>query len=82
MPVTVRPPELPVLASMMPGLAPLDEMLWNVRPLEPMVVLSTSRRRGGVVSVLPVPVAVTVPPPVAENAVLVSGAERSACRRS
>ena len=46
-PVTVRPPEVPVLLSRMPGLAPLDETLWNVRPPEPIVVLSTSTRGGG-----------------------------------
>ena len=72
LPVTVSPPEVPVLDRLIPGLAPLDEMLWKVSPPEPIVVLETlSAVPVVVVIVLPVPVAETVPPPVAENPVLV-----------
>src|SRR6185437_8906349 len=71
-PVTVSPPDEPVEFSEMPGLAPLDEMLWNFRPLAPMVVLWTvSAVAVVVVIVLPEALAVTVPPPVAEKAVCV-----------
>ena len=68
LPVTVKPPAVPVLLSTMPVAAPLAEMLWNVRPLAPIVVLTTF-------SAVPVPlvivfglapvVTLTVPPPVA-----------------
>ena len=71
LPVTVSPPEVPVLARLIPGLAPSDEMLWKLSPPEPIVVLETfSAVAVVVVMVLPVPVAETVPPPVAENPVL------------
>jgi hypothetical protein len=56
---------------LMPGLAPLEEMLWNLSPAEPIVVLATlSAVAVVVVRLLPVPVAATVPPPVAVKAVL------------
>src|SRR5436853_7755415 len=73
-PVTVNPPvpaAVPVLLRTMPLDAPFDEMLWNVRPDEPMSVLTTLRPTPlPELIVLPVPVAVTVPPPVALNAVV------------
>ena len=73
---------LPVLLSTIPLAAPLAEMLRNVRPLAPIVVLATlSAVPVVVVSVFTsVPVAaglhgfssqtLTVPPPVAVNAEL------------
>ena len=39
LPVTVKPPVLPVVLSEMPLAAPFDEMLRKVKPLPPMVVL-------------------------------------------
>src|SRR5215469_11864218 len=69
-PVTVRPPEVPVLDRLIPGLAPLDETAWKFSPPVPIVVPDTLTAVAVVVvAVLPDPVAVTVPPPVAENAV-------------
>src|SRR5262245_1781749 len=71
-PVTVRPPLDPVVFKMMPFVAPLAEMLRNVSPFEPMVVLATFRAVPVVVvKALPDPVTPTVPPPVAANAALV-----------
>ena len=62
---------MPVLLSTMPLAAPLAEMLWKVRPLAPIVVLATlSAVPVVVVRVLPAPVTVTVPPPVAVKAAL------------
>src|SRR4051812_48127278 len=71
-PVTVSPPELPVLSRMIPSAEPpLELMLPTVSPLAPIVVLATlSAVPVVVVSVLVVPVTVTVPPPVAVKAPL------------
>src|SRR5688500_6124103 len=67
-PVTVNPPFDPVVFSTMPFVAPFEEMLRNVSPLAPMVVFDTFRAVPLVdVMVLPLPVTVTVPPPVALN---------------
>ena len=67
-PVTVRPALAPVPLRTMPFGAPLAEMLWNVIPLAPMVVLATFSAVPVVVAiVLAVPVTLTVPPPVAWN---------------
>ena len=41
LPVTVKPAVEPVVSRTMPLLAPLVEMLRNVIPLAPMVVLAT-----------------------------------------
>ncbi len=41
LPVTMKRPDEPVLFSTIPFDAPLAEMLWNVSPLAPMVVLAT-----------------------------------------
>src|SRR5947209_5611979 len=74
LPVTVRPPLVPVVLRMMPFdelFAPdPDEMLRNVSPAAPMVVFETLSAVPAVVeSVLTIEelfcVAVTVPPPVA-----------------
>ena len=66
-PVTVKLPA-PVLFDTMPLVAPLAEMLRNVSPLAPIVVLATlSAVAVVVVMVLPLPVALIVPPPVAEK---------------
>jgi hypothetical protein len=40
-PVTVNPAVAPVVFSTMPFAAPFAEILWNVRPVPPMVVLAT-----------------------------------------
>ena len=74
-PVTVKPPDAPVLFRKMPFEPPFEEMLRNVRPLAPMVVLATlSAVPVVVVSVFTIEVlfcvALTVPPPVALKAVL------------
>src|SRR3954451_8139164 len=69
-PVTDRPPE-PVLFRTMPLAAPFDEMSWKVMPPAPIVVPETLRP-------IPAPelivllafVAVTVPPPLASNALV------------
>src|SRR5262245_62832066 len=70
LPVTVRPAVAPVVFNTIPFAAPLAEMLRNVRPVPPMVVLVT-------VSAVPVVVVIvlttlllllTVPPPVAVKA--------------
>src|SRR5262245_8314957 len=72
LPLTVRPPLVPVLLRAMPLTAPLAVMLRKVRPLAPMVVLATVRAVPVVVvSVLALPVRVMVPPPVAVKAGLV-----------
>jgi hypothetical protein len=72
LPPTVSPPLDPVLLSTIPFTAPFEEMLRNLRPEAPIVVLDTlSALPVVVVSVLAVSVAVTVPPPVALNAVFV-----------
>src|SRR5262249_2604728 len=48
---------------------PFEEMLWNVRPLAPIVVFATLSAVPVVVeSVFPLAVALTVPPPVALKA--------------
>jgi hypothetical protein len=75
LPVTVKAPA-PVLLTLIPVAAPLDEILRKVRPLAPMVVLATfSAVAVAVVRVLTMLVlfwvAVTVPPPVALKAVFV-----------
>ena len=82
LPVTVRPPAVPVLLSTIPLAAPFAEMLRNSSLLAPIVVLATLRAVPVVVvSVFTsVPVAaglqgfsshtVIVPPPVAVNAAL------------
>ena len=51
----------------MPFAAPLTEMLWNVTPAVPIVVLPLTFTPVPLpeLIVLPMPVAVTVPPPVA-----------------
>src|SRR5215813_6819749 len=72
-PEIVSPPLDPVLLRTMPLDAPFDEMLRNVRPLAPMVVLATFNAVPVVVvSVLTMVVlfcvAATVPPPVAVKA--------------
>ena len=41
LPVTINAPAAPVVFSTMPFGAPFAEMLWNVSPLAPMVVLAT-----------------------------------------
>src|SRR6266478_5408705 len=65
-PTTVRPPLVPVVLRTMPLVAPLAEILRNVRPEPPIVVLATFSAVPVVdVIVLAVPVTVTVPPPVA-----------------
>jgi hypothetical protein len=80
-PVIMKPPEVPVLFKTMPlrgSVAPEllpEEMLWNVSPLAPIVVLATFNAvavfvlAGPVVAlmVLPEPCTVTVPPPVASK---------------
>ena len=72
-PVTVSPPEDPVLERLIPSAAPLAEMLWKLSPLAPIVVAEMLRVVAVVVvRVLPVPVVVMVPPPVAVNAGLVA----------
>src|SRR4051794_30136595 len=67
LPVTVSDPD-PALLSTMPLAAPLLAMLWNVRPLAPIVVLATLRAVPVVESIVlafvPV-VTLIVPPPVA-----------------
>jgi len=76
-PVTVTPAEDPVSSRMMPLSALLstllsvllDETLWNVTPAAPIVVSSiTSAPSPELLSVLPGPVAVTAPLPVAVKA--------------
>src|SRR5438046_10336326 len=53
LPVTVKPAVVPVLLRTIPFVAPLAEMLWNFRPVEPIVVFATfSAVPVGVVSVL------------------------------
>src|SRR5262249_4895277 len=67
-PVTLKKPVEPVWSRTMPLTAPLDEMLRNVTPLAPIVVLATLRAVPVVVvMVFAVPWTVMVPPPVAEN---------------
>ena len=64
-PVTVRPPSVPVPSRMMPALAleVVVVMLWKVRPLAAMVAPATFSAVPVLeVMVLPVPVALTVPP--------------------
>src|SRR5580765_7717438 len=69
-PVTVRPPLVPVVLSTIPSAAPFDEMLLKFSPLAPIVVFATFSAVPVVVaSVLFDPVTLTVPPPVALNAV-------------
>src|SRR3954468_9354435 len=73
LPVTSRRPLDPVELSTIPFVGPLAavpaEMLLNVSPLAPIVVLVTLRAVPVVVaSVLVAPVTVTVPPPVAAKA--------------
>src|SRR5205085_1298283 len=75
-PVTVRPPLVPVLLSRIPLAGPLpavpDEMLRNVSPLAPIVVPSTFKATPVVVAMVFVePVTFTVPPPVAMKPLLV-----------
>ena len=71
-PVTVRPPLAPVVLSTIPFVAPLAEMLRNVSPDAPILVLVTVNAVPVVdVNVLAVSVEVTVPPPVALKAVFV-----------
>src|SRR2546423_14245722 len=71
-PVTVRPPLEPVLISTIPWLPPFAVIDWKFRPLEPIVVFSTSRAVPvDVARVLAEPVTFTVPPPVATKALLV-----------
>jgi hypothetical protein len=74
-PVTLRPPLLPVLLSTIPLVGPVPgvpaEMLRNFRPDAPIVVLATlSAVPVELVSVLAVSDALTVPPPVALKAVV------------
>ena len=66
-PVTVRPPlDAGGVEHDAVGRRRWREMLWNVRPLAPIVVLATLSAVPVPVSiVLPAPVTVTVPPPVA-----------------
>src|SRR4051794_40653171 len=77
LPATVSPPLAPVAFTMMPlDEPPFDEMLRNVIPLPPIVVFATFSAVPLVVaSVLMMLelfwVTLTVPPPVAVNAVLV-----------
>ena len=76
LPVTVNPPLAPVLLRTIPFDPPLAEMLRNVRPAAPIVVLETlSAVPVVVVRELTIDVlfcvAVTVPPPVAAKAALV-----------
>ena len=67
-PVTVSPAVLPVLLSTIPFAPPFAEMLRNVTPLAPIVVLATfSAVPVVVVSVLSGPSTLTVPPPVARR---------------
>ena len=69
LPVTVRLPEEPVVSSRMPSGAPLEEIDWNFSPPAPIVTCSTSSALPVVdVNVLPLAVAVTVPPFVARKA--------------
>src|SRR5215218_4586284 len=75
LPVTVRPPLAPVLSRLIPIPAVPEavpaEMLWNVRPLAPIVVFWTFSAVPVVVArVLVAPVTLTVPPPVAVKAAL------------
>src|SRR5947207_3415686 len=72
-PVTVRPPLVPVALSTIPLVGPPPavpaEILWNLSPAAPMVVFETvSALAVDVLRVLPASVAVTVPPPVAVKA--------------
>src|SRR5919204_189292 len=57
-PATVRPPLAPVLLSTIPFAPPVAEIFWKLRPLPPMLVLTT-------LSAGPAPG--VVPPPVAEK---------------
>src|ERR1700730_1965564 len=72
-PVTTRPPLLPVVLSTIAelALAVVEVMLLNFRLLAPIVVLATLTAVAVVVViVLLIPVALTVPPPVAVKATL------------
>src|SRR3954470_1494540 len=70
-PLTVTPPEAPVVLSTIPFAPPLAEILRNFSPEAPIVVFATLRAVPVVVvRVLVVSVADTVPPPVALKAVL------------
>src|SRR6185503_13920739 len=71
-PVTVRPPLMPVLLRIMPVLdPPLEEMLRKLKPLTPMIELTTLSAVPVVVEiVLPAPLTlIAVAPPVALNPV-------------
>src|SRR4051812_7469557 len=73
LPVTVRPPLLPVLSKLMPTPAVPEAVpaltAWKLRPLAPIVVFATLSAVALLVDrVLLAPVAVTVPPPVAVKA--------------
>src|SRR3954465_2617593 len=75
LPVTVRPPNAPVLSRMMPlpaeTVAVPAVMLRKVRPAAAIVVLATFRPVPVMVAiVLPDPVTEIVPPPVAVKGVL------------
>src|SRR5262245_60610042 len=82
LPVTVRPAVAPVVFNTIPFAAPLAEMLRNVRPVPPMVVLATFNAVPVVVAIVltsgPVAAAAhgfssqtsTVPPLVAVKAAL------------
>src|SRR4051812_2570953 len=72
LPVTVRCPDEPVVSSLMPFTAPLEETLRNVTLLAPIVVLAmVSAVPVVLVSVFAAPVTSIVPLLVAENAALV-----------
>src|SRR2546427_9063064 len=76
LPVTVKPPPLPVAFRMMPLVGPLAPvpalMLRNVNPLAPIVVVATFNAVPVVVvNVFAPPITLTVPPPVAVNALFV-----------
>ena len=64
-PVTINPPEVPVLFRRMPLVAPLVLRLWSVKSAASIVVPSILIPRPLVVSIVLVPLAETVPPPVA-----------------
>ena len=65
LPVTVKPPLAPVVFKIIPLAAPFAEMLRNVSPLAPIVVLTTLRAVPVVLlMVFVAPVTLIVPPPV------------------
>src|SRR5262245_61069054 len=70
-PVMCRPPDAPAVSTLMPVVAPLTSTFWNVTSFAPMLVLAMLIAvPEPELIVLPVAVAVTVPPVFASNAVV------------